>query len=214
MADLQREIGLTNPATLLFIVTSHTTMNAVAARRCYEGSWNRALVQEGFSCQSCPPPHLHLPRPAAGTLLGDSADQAGPAGGPGLFQAAYISGALRELSVALCRGTASLCRSGPDTAARASARTQMRGLALLSAKVVWACFALRVWVLGFWFGFTLNCVALLCAVYVRVHLVLFPAGGPFLLSLWVKIYTLGSIQQLHVNAERQHNVLTTEAPTT
>jgi hypothetical protein len=37
------------------------------------------------------------------TLLGDLVDQAVQAGGPGLSWAALISGALRELSVALCR---------------------------------------------------------------------------------------------------------------
>jgi hypothetical protein len=46
------------------------------------------------------------------TLLGDLADQAVQAGGPGLSWAAFISETLRELSVALCRGNASLCRSG------------------------------------------------------------------------------------------------------
>jgi hypothetical protein len=38
------------------------------------------------------------------TLLGDLADQAVHAGGSGLSRAAFLSGALRELSVALCRG--------------------------------------------------------------------------------------------------------------
>jgi hypothetical protein len=55
-----------------------------------------------------------------------------------------------------------------------------------------ACFALRVWVLGFWFCFAFRCVALLCAMYVRLHLVLFPAGGPFLPSLSVKLYCSGA----------------------
>jgi hypothetical protein len=36
---------------------------------------------------------------------------------------------------------------------------------------------------GVWIGTDLRCVALLCAVYVRLRLVLFPAGGPFLPSL-------------------------------
>jgi uncharacterized membrane protein len=40
-----------------------------------------------------------------------------------------------------------------------------------------------VW--GFLFGFASRCVALLCVVYVQLHLVLFPAGGPFLRSLYV-----------------------------
>jgi hypothetical protein len=70
------------------------------------------------------------------TLLGDLADQAVQAGGPGLSRAALISGALRELSVALCRGNAPLCRSGAYVATRASGRAPMRGLARLSAEVV------------------------------------------------------------------------------
>jgi hypothetical protein len=51
-----------------------------------------------------------------------------------------------------------------------------------------ACLAPRVWVWGFWFGFALRCVALLCGVFVRLHLALFPAGGPFLPSLSVNRY--------------------------
>jgi hypothetical protein len=70
------------------------------------------------------------------TLLGDLADQAVQAGGPGLSRAAFISGALRELSVALCRGNASLCRSGAYVATRAAGRAPMRGLAQPSAEVV------------------------------------------------------------------------------
>jgi hypothetical protein len=42
-------------------------------------------------------------------------------------------------------------------------------------------------VLCFWFGFALRCVALLCSVCVRLHLVLFPAGGPVLPSFSVKL---------------------------
>jgi hypothetical protein len=68
--------------------------------------------------------------------LGDLADQAVQAGGPGLTRAAFISGALRELSVALCRGNASLCRSGAYVATRAAGRAPMRGLAQPSAEVV------------------------------------------------------------------------------
>jgi hypothetical protein len=45
-------------------------------------------------------------------LHGDLADQAVQAGGSGLSRAAFISGALRELGVALCRGNASLGLSG------------------------------------------------------------------------------------------------------
>jgi hypothetical protein len=45
-----------------------------------------------------------------------------------------------------------------------------------------------VWVWGFWFGFALRRVALLCGVFVQLHLALFPAGGPFLPSLYVTLY--------------------------
>jgi hypothetical protein len=52
-----------------------------------------------------------------------------------------------------------------------------------------ACLLPRVWVWGFWFGFALRRVALLCGVFVHLHLALFPAGGPFLPSLSVNLYT-------------------------
>jgi hypothetical protein len=51
----------------------------------------------------------------------------------------------------------------------------MRGLARPSADLVSACLAPRVWVWGFWFGFALRCIALLCGVFVQLHLALFPA---------------------------------------
>jgi hypothetical protein len=70
------------------------------------------------------------------TLLGDLANQAVQAGGPGLSWAAFIMGVLRELSVALCQGNASLCRSGAYAATRAAGRTPMRGLAPPSAELV------------------------------------------------------------------------------
>jgi hypothetical protein len=90
-----------------------------------------------------------------------------------------VSGALRELSVALCRGNASLCRSGAYAATRAAGRTPMRGLARPSVDLVPACLAPRVWVWGVWFGFALRCVALLCVVFVQLHLALLPASGLF-----------------------------------
>jgi hypothetical protein len=70
------------------------------------------------------------------TLLGDLADQAVQAGGPGLSWAAFISGALRELSVALCRGNASLSRSGAYVVTRAAGQAPMRGPARPLAEVV------------------------------------------------------------------------------
>jgi hypothetical protein len=74
--------------------------------------------------------------------------------------------------------------------ARASRRVLLARprLARPSAEVVQACLAPRVWVWGVWFGFALRCVALLCVVFVRLHLALFPAGGPFLPSLYVNLY--------------------------
>jgi hypothetical protein len=66
-----------------------------------------------------------------------------------------------------------------------------------------------VWVWGFWFGFALRRVALLCGVFVRLHQALFPAGGPFLPSLYVNLYTKGSIR-LHdfgSNRSRKRPVL-------
>jgi hypothetical protein len=54
-----------------------------------------------------------------------------------------------------------------------------------------ACLAPRVYVWGVWFGFGLRCVALLCGVFVRLHLTLFPAGGAFRPSLSVNLYSRG-----------------------
>jgi hypothetical protein len=108
------------------------------------------------------------------------------AGGPGLSRAAFISGALRERSVALCRGNASLCRSGAYVATRAAGRTPMRGLTRSSAEIVKACLTPRVWVWGVWFGFVLHSLAVW--LFERLHLALFPAGGPFLPSLYVNLY--------------------------
>jgi hypothetical protein len=53
-----------------------------------------------------------------------------------------------------------------------------------------------VWVWGFWFGFALRRVALLCGVFVRLHLALFPAGGPFLPSLSVNICVYKKMSEL------------------
>jgi hypothetical protein len=67
------------------------------------------------------PRHSSLGRLGAPALmlLGDLADQAVRAGGPGLSRAVFISEALWELNVALCRGSASLCRSGAYVMTRA-----------------------------------------------------------------------------------------------
>jgi hypothetical protein len=71
-----------------------------------------------------------------GAISAALAGQAVQAGRPGLSRAAFISWALRELSVALCRGNASLCLSSAYVATRASGRTPMRGLAWHSAEAV------------------------------------------------------------------------------
>jgi hypothetical protein len=99
-------------------------------------------------------------------LLGDLADQAVQAGGPGLSRAAFIWSVLRELSVVLCQGNASLCRSGAYLATRAAGRTLMSGLARPSTEVVKAFFCAPCVGLGFLVRlcFALRCVALLCAM--------------------------------------------------
>jgi hypothetical protein len=58
------------------------------------------------------------------------------------------------------------------------------------AQVVQACLAPRVWVWGVWIGFALRCAALLCGVFVRLHLALFPSGEPFLPSFHVQGSTI------------------------
>jgi hypothetical protein len=60
-------------------------------------------------------------------------------------------------------------------------------------------FAPLVWVLGSWFSFALRCVALLCAVYVQLRLLLFPVGGPFFPSLYVKVYVYHFLQSCKVH---------------
>jgi hypothetical protein len=104
------------------------------------------------------------------TLLDDLADQAVQASRRAWPLSGRIHrGKLRELSVTLCWGNVSLCWSGAYVSTRASGRTLMRGLARLSAEVVEACFAPRVCVLGVLVRHHLDCVALLCAVYVSLH---------------------------------------------
>jgi hypothetical protein len=77
-----------------------------------------------------------------------------------------------------------------------------------------------VWVWGFWFGFALRRVALLCGVFVQLHLALFPAGEPFLPSLSVNIFTerdgrkcppaenKASMEQVYVFSEKDEGHLT------
>jgi hypothetical protein len=60
---------------------------------------------------------------------------------------------------------------------------------------------MRILIWGFWFGFALRRVALLCGVFVQLHLALFPAGGPFLPSLFVNTYNL---EQETNHAKAQH----------
>jgi hypothetical protein len=63
------------------------------------------------------------------TLLGDLADQTVQTGRPGFSRAAFILGALRELSSVLCG-------SGAYVATRGSGHTPMRGLARPWTEVV------------------------------------------------------------------------------
>jgi hypothetical protein len=115
-----------------------------------EPNYNRFL----YSAASASLSFGRLGAPAL-TLLGDLANRYKPAGlaslGPlsSRERSGSLAGACREL--ALCRGNASLCRSGACVAMRAAGWTPMRGLARPSTEVVEACFALLVWVLGFGF---------------------------------------------------------------
>jgi hypothetical protein len=176
------DVSVTHPAAASFAGgAARTTRFAAAAQ---DASKRRAYRQVSSALPFVPMSESfgRLGAPAL-TLLGDLADQAVQAGRPGLSRAPFILRALQELSVALCRGNASLCRSGAYVAARAAGRTPMRGLARPLAEVVYTCFAPCLWVWGVKFGFALRCVALLCGVFARLHLALFPAGGPCLPSL-------------------------------
>jgi hypothetical protein len=106
------------------------------------------------------------------TLLGSLA---------GLASLGLLSSWGRSGSLALPwhRATPSLpvCRSGAYVATRAAGRTPMSGLARPSTTVVRACFEPCMWVWVFLFGFALRCVALLCAVCVRLHLACFRLAG-------------------------------------
>jgi hypothetical protein len=140
------DVSVIHPAAASFAVGAARTPGFVAAardafkRRAYR-QVSSALHFVLMSVKS----FGRLGAPAL-TLLGDLAAQAVQAGGPGLSRAAFISGALRELSVALCRGNASLCRSGAYVATRTAGRTPMCGLARPSAEVASACLAPHVWV--------------------------------------------------------------------
>jgi hypothetical protein len=77
--------------------------------------------------------------------------------------------------------------SKPTHGAQNGTRTMKIDTHLPSPLLRWFRPVLRP-VSGFWFflfGFALRCVALLCAVYVQLRLVLFSAGGPFLPSISV-----------------------------
>jgi hypothetical protein len=121
------------------------------------------------------------------TLLGDVADQAVQAGGPGLSRAAFISGALRKLSVALCRGNASLCWSGAHVATRAAGRPRC-AVSPSPRLRLFRPVTRPVCGLGCLVRLSLRCVALLFGLFVRLQVALFPAGGPFLPSLYVILY--------------------------
>jgi hypothetical protein len=70
------------------------------------------------------------------SLLHSLADHAVQAGGPGLSRDPFISGALRELGVAICRGNVSLGRSGLYALDRVSGWAPLRGLSCPSAELV------------------------------------------------------------------------------
>jgi hypothetical protein len=67
------------------------------------------------------------------SLLRFLADHEVQADGPGLSRDAIVSGALPELSVALCRSNASLGPSGLYALTQVSGRAPLRGLSCSSA---------------------------------------------------------------------------------
>jgi hypothetical protein len=128
------DVSVIHPAAASYAGGAARTPGFVAAAR--DLSKRRAYRQMSSTLSFVPmsvKPFGRLGAPAL-TLLGDLADQNVQAGRHVLFRAAFISGALWELSVALCRGNASLCRSGAYVATRAAGRTPMRGLAPPSAE--------------------------------------------------------------------------------
>jgi hypothetical protein len=113
------------------------------------------------------------------------------ASGPGLSRAAFISGALWELSVALCRGNVSLCQSGAYVATRAAGRT---------AQQVDACLAPRMWVRGL--GSALLCAPSPCFVACVCDCTEFCfrlAGLFFRLPLSIYVSAVACLRQLSVN---------------
>jgi hypothetical protein len=130
------DVSVIHPAAASFAVGAKRTPGFAAAAR--DASKRRAYRHASSALPFVPMSVESFGRVGAPalTLLGDLADQAVQAGGPGLSRAACISGALLELSVALCWGNASLCRSGVYVATRAAGRTPMRRLARPSAEVV------------------------------------------------------------------------------
>jgi hypothetical protein len=123
------DVSIIHPAAASFAGGASRTPGFAAAAR---DAFKRRAYRQVSSALTFVPMSVEcfvrLGAPAL-TLLGDLADQAVQAAGPGLSRAAFISGVLRELSVALFRGNASLCRSGAYVATRAAGRTPMRGLA-------------------------------------------------------------------------------------
>jgi hypothetical protein len=104
-ASLVGDVSVIHPAAASFAGGTARTPGFAAAAR--DASKQRAYRQVSSALPFVPmsvESFGRLGAPAL-TLLGDLADQAVQAGGPGLSRAAFISGALWELSVALCRAT-------------------------------------------------------------------------------------------------------------
>jgi hypothetical protein len=107
------DVSVIHPAAASFAVGAARAPGFAAAAR--DASERRAYRQVSSALPFVPmsvESFGRLGAPAL-TLLGDLADQAVQAGGPGLSRAAFISGALRELGVALCRCAASDARPRP-----------------------------------------------------------------------------------------------------
>jgi hypothetical protein len=121
------EVSVIHPAAASFAGGAARTPGFAATAR--DASKRRAYRQASSALPFVPMSAESFGRlgALALTLLGDLADQAMQAGGFGLSRAAFILGVLRELSVALFRGNASLCRSGAYVATRAAGQTPTHG---------------------------------------------------------------------------------------
>jgi hypothetical protein len=130
------DVSVIQPAAASFARGAARTPRFAAAA---QGASNRRTYRQVCSASLFVPMLVEFfgrLRALALTLLGHFDDQTVQAGGPGLSRAAFMSESLRELGAALCRGNASLGRSGLYALTQASGRALFRGLPYPLAEVV------------------------------------------------------------------------------